>query len=103
MYARLVTTHLKPGKFDLATRKFEEKIIPMLKLQKGFRDEVSFFDKEKNESLAISFWDAEADLRVYEKETYPEMVKVLSETFVGTPEVRLFEVANATFYKIHAN
>ena len=103
MYARLVTTHLKPGKFELATRKFEEKIIPMLKTQKGFRDEVSFFDKEKNESLAISFWDAEADLRVYEKEAYPEMVKVLSDTFEGTPEVRRFEVANATFYKIHAN
>ena len=103
MYARLVTTHLKPGKFDLATRKFEEKIIPMLKLQKGFRDEVSFFDKEKNESVAISFWDAEADLRKYEKYAYPEMVKLLSDTFEGTPEVRRFEVANATFYKIHAS
>lgn len=103
MYARLVTTHLKPGTFDLATRKFEEKIIPALKLQKGFRDEVSFFDKEKNESLAISFWDAEADLRKYEKDGYPEMVKVLGDTIVGTPVVRRFEVANATFYKIHAS
>jgi hypothetical protein len=103
MYARLVTTHLKPGKFDLATRTFEEKIIPKLKMQKGFRDEVSFFDKEKNESLAISFWDAEADLRKYEKDAYPEMVRVLSDTFEGTPEVRRFEVANSTFYKIHAS
>lgn len=103
MYARLVTTHLKPGKFDLATRKFEEKIIPMLKKQPGFRDEVSFFDKEKNESLAISFWDAEADLRKYEKDAYPEMVKVLGDLVEGTPLVRRFEVANATFYKIHAN
>lgn len=103
MYARLVTTHLKPGKFDLATRKFEEKIIPMLRMQKGFRDEVSFFDKEKNESVAISFWDDEADLRKYEKDAYPEMVKVLSDTFEGTPEVRRFEVANSTFYKIHAS
>jgi len=103
MYARLVTTHLKPGSFDLATRKFEEKVIPMLKKQKGFRDEVSFFDKDKNESVAISFWDAEADLRKYEKDLYPEMVKLLSDTFIGTPEVRRFEVANATFYKIHAS
>lgn len=103
MYARLVTTQLKPGKFDLATRKLEEKIIPMLKTQKGFRDEVSFFDKEKNESVAISFWDAEADLRKYEKDAYPEMVRVLSDTFEGTPEVRRFEVSNATFYKIHAS
>ncbi|MGE0031532.1 MAG: hypothetical protein AB7T20_10475 [Steroidobacteraceae bacterium] len=103
MYARQVTTHLKPGQFDLATRRFEEKIIPMLKTQKGFRDEVSFFDREKNESVAISFWDAEADLRKYEKDAYPDMVRLLSDTFEGTPEVRRFEVANATFYKIHAS
>ena len=103
MYARLVTTHLKPGKLDLATRRFEEKIIPTLKKQRGFRDEVSFFDKDRNESVAISFWDAEDDVRKYEKETYPEMVKALSDTFEGTPEVRHFEVANATFYKIHAS
>jgi heme-degrading monooxygenase HmoA len=103
MFARLVTATMKPGKFDLATRKFEEKIIPELRKQHGFRDEVSFFDKERNESLAISFWDTEADVRKYEKDMYPEMIKTLSDTFEGTPKVKHFEVANATFYKIHAS
>jgi heme-degrading monooxygenase HmoA len=103
MFARLVTTHIKPGKFDLLTRKFEEKIIPSLRKQPGFRDEVSFFDKKLSESVAISFWDSEADERKYDKDLYPEMVKTLSETFDGVPEVRRFEVANSTMYKIHAN
>ena len=53
MFARLVTTHVKPGNFDLLTRKFEEKVIPMLKNQPGFRDEVTFYDKDKGESFAI--------------------------------------------------
>lgn len=103
MFARLVTTHMKPGQFDLATRKFEEKIIPTLRKQHGFRDEVSFFDKDRNESVAISFWETEADARKYEKDTYPEMVKTLSDTFEGIPDVKGFEVANATWYKIHAS
>jgi heme-degrading monooxygenase HmoA len=103
MYARLVTSHLKPGKFDLATRRIEEKVIPTLRKQKGFRDEISFYDKDSNESIAISFWDTEADVRKYEKDIYPEMVKSLSETFEEAPEVKHFEVANATFYKIHAS
>jgi heme-degrading monooxygenase HmoA len=103
MYARVVTSHLKPGKFDLATRRIEEKVIPMLRKQKGFRDEISFFDKDSNESVAISFWDTEADVRKYEKDVYPDMVKTLSETFEETPQVRHFEVANATFYRIHAS
>jgi heme-degrading monooxygenase HmoA len=103
MFARLVTTHLKPGKFDLVTRKFEEKVIPRLRKQPGFRDEVSFFDADRREAVAISFWDTEADERKYDKELYPEMIKTLSDVFEGTPEVRRFEVANATMYKIRAN
>lgn len=103
MFARVVTSHMKAGKFDLATRRFEEKIIPTLRKQHGFRDEISFFDKDRKESVAISFWDTEEDVRKYEKETYPLMVKELRDTIEGTPEVKHFEVANATWYKIHAS
>jgi heme-degrading monooxygenase HmoA len=103
MFARLVTTHIKPGKFDLVALKFEEKVIPTLRKQPGFRDEVSFFDKDRGESVAISFWNTEADERLYQKDAYPEIVKALSDTFEGTPEVRRFEVANSTMYKIRAN
>jgi heme-degrading monooxygenase HmoA len=81
----------------------QEKVIPTLRKQKGFRDEISFYDKDSNESIAISFWDTEADVRKYEKDIYPEMVKSLSETFEEAPKVKHFEVANATFYKIHAS
>ncbi len=103
MFARLVTSHLKPGKFDLVTRRFEEKVIPTLRKQPGFRDEVSFFDADRGDSIAISFWNTEADERKYDKEVYPELIKTLSDTFEGTPLVRRFEVANSTMYKIHAN
>lgn len=103
MFARLVTSHLKPGKFDLVTRKLEENVIPTLRKQPGFRDEVSFFDADRSESLAISFWNTEADERRYDKEIYPEMIKALGDSFEGTPEVRCFEVANSTMHKIHAS
>lgn len=103
MFARLVTAHVKPGNFDLVTRKFEEKVIPTLRKQPGFRDEVSFFDADRGESVAISFWDSEADERKYAKDLYPEILKTLSDSIEGTPDVRRFEVANSTMYKIRAN
>ncbi|MDH3816653.1 MAG: hypothetical protein OEU49_02040 [Chromatiales bacterium] len=103
MYARLVKAHMKPGKYELATRRIEEKVIPLLKQQTGFRDEVSFFDKEKEESVAISFWDTEADVRKYETDVYPDLMRSLTDTFEGTPMVQHFEVANSTWYKIHAS
>jgi heme-degrading monooxygenase HmoA len=103
MYARLVTTHVKPGNFELLTRKFEEKVIPTLRKQPGFRDEVSFWDADKGESVAISFWDTEADERKYAKDFYPEILKSLTGLIEETPFVKRFEVANATMYRIHAN
>lgn len=102
MYARLVTAHVKPGKYSTATRRFEEKVIPLLKKQKGFRDEVSFLDEDREESVAISFWDSEADMREYEKDVYPDLIKSMTDMFEGKPQVRHFEVANSTWYKIHA-
>jgi heme-degrading monooxygenase HmoA len=103
MYARLVTTHVKPGNFEMLTRKFEEKVIPTLRKQPGFRDEVTFWDADKRESVTISFWDTEADERKYAKEFYPQILKSLSELIEETPLVKRFEVANATMYGIHAN
>jgi heme-degrading monooxygenase HmoA len=103
MFARLVTAHVKPGRFDLLTRKFEEKVIPTLRKQYGFRDEISFWDADKGESVAISFWETEADERKYAKDLYPEILTSLSDNFEGTPEIRRFEVANSTMYKIRAN
>lgn len=102
MYARLVTAHVKPGKYEVATRRFEEKVIPLLQKQKGFRDELSFLDEDREESVAISFWDTEADMREYEKDVYPDLMKSMNDMFEGKPQVRHFEVANSTWYKIHA-
>ena len=48
MFVRQVSAHFKPGKFDLLSKRLENDVIPLLKKQKGFRDEISFFDKEKD-------------------------------------------------------
>lgn len=102
MYARLVKSHLKPGKYEMATRMLEEKVIPMLKKQKGFRDEVSFLDEDHKESVAISFWDTEKDVRKYEADVYPKVIDTMKDTIEGKPVVQHFEVANSTWYNIHA-
>ncbi len=49
MCARLVTTHMKPGRFDKATDRLAKDVIPLLKKQAGFRDELSFFDDTKDD------------------------------------------------------
>ncbi len=102
MYARLVTGHFKPEKFDFATKTLEKEVIPMLKKQHGFRDEISFFNKGMKEGYAISFWDDKSDLEKYQREVYPKMRDKMADVWETQPVAHEFEVANSTWYKIHA-
>jgi heme-degrading monooxygenase HmoA len=102
MYARMVKGQFKPEKYEFVTHTLEKDIIPLLKKQKGFRDELSFFAKDMKEGYAISFWDNKADLEKYEREVYPKVHEKMAEAFVTKPIAHDFEVSNSTWYKIHA-
>jgi heme-degrading monooxygenase HmoA len=102
MFVRQVTAHYKPGKFDLLNKRLENDIIPLLKKQTGFRDELSFCDKEEDEAVAMSFWDTRKDAEKYERDIYPQVSSKLEDVIEGKPMVRSFEVNNSTWYDIHA-
>jgi heme-degrading monooxygenase HmoA len=84
------------------TRTLENEVIPMLRKQKGFRDEITLVAAERNEVVAISFWDRKEDAESYNREKYPEILKTLSKVVEGTPRVESFEVANSTSHQIAA-
>lgn len=102
MFVRQVTSHFKPGKFELLGKKMEQEVIPLLKKQPGFRDELSFFDKNKGQAIAMSFWDNKSDAEKYAKDVYPTVHKEMAEMIDSTPEIKWFEVGNSTWYNIHA-
>ncbi|MDH3491508.1 MAG: hypothetical protein OEM20_05825 [Gammaproteobacteria bacterium] len=103
MFIRQVKAHFKPEKFDLLNKRLEKDVIPMLKKQKGFRDELSFFDKEKDEAIAMSFWDTKEHAEKYARDLYPTIHKKMEDVLKDTPQVRSYEVANSTCYNIHAS
>jgi len=84
------------------TRVIENEIIPLLRKQKGFRDEITFVAPEGAEAVANSFWDTKEDAEAYNRAGYQEVLKTLSKVVEGTPKVETFEVANSTFHKIAA-
>jgi hypothetical protein len=102
MYARMVKGQFKPDKFDFVTSMLEKEVIPLLKKQKGFRDELSFFAKDMKEGYAISFWDNKTDLEKYEREVYPKVHEKFADAYVTQPITHDFEIANSTWYKIQA-
>ena len=103
MYTRNVSLKLKTNSVPEFTRTLEKEIIPLLRKQKGFQDEISFVAPERNEAVAISFWDKKDSAEAYNREKYPEVLKALSNVVEGTPRVEAFEVANSTSHQIAAS
>ena len=97
MFARHVTMHLKPNTRAEFTQTIEKEIIPLLRKQNGFEDEIAFVaEGAGTEVVAISLWDKKEDAEAYHRGSYPEVLKALAKVVDGTPEVRNFEVASST-------
>jgi heme-degrading monooxygenase HmoA len=103
VYTRNVSLKLKANGAPEFARTLEKEIIPLLRRQEGFRDAISFVAPERNEAIAISFWDKKENAEAYSRERYPEVLKVLSKVVEGAPKVETFEVANSTSHEIAAS
>jgi hypothetical protein len=102
MYARNVSMNLKPNTAREFGQTFEKDILPILRKQNGFKDEITFVDADGKAVLAISLWDRKESADVYSRETYPQVLKGLARVVEGTPAVQAYEVANSTWHKIGA-
>ncbi len=100
MFTRRVSMHLKPNSVAEFTKTIEKDILPLLRKQKGFQDEITFVVPGGTEAFGVSLWDNRENAEAYNRETYPEVAKILARVVEGTPKVETYEVANSTFHKI---
>ena len=102
MFSRHVIMELKPNATTEFTNVVESKILPLLRKQKGFRDEMTFVAPDRSEAIAISFWDTKEEAEAYNVSGYPEVLKTLTNLVEGTPRVGLAELATSTLHKLAA-
>jgi hypothetical protein len=102
MFARRVYMHLKPNSVAELRQRLEKEIIPLLRKQKGFQDEITFVAPSGTEAFGISLWDRAESAEAYNRGTYPEVTKLLATVVDGPPQVENYNVANSTFHKIAA-
>jgi hypothetical protein len=100
MFARSISVHLKPNSIAEFTRLIEQEILPLLRKQKGFRDEMTFVVPGGAEAVGISLWDQKDNADAYSRDAYPGVLKALGKVVEDTPQVRVYEVCNSTFHKI---
>src|ERR1017187_10186019 len=102
MFARNVSFHLKSNMLSDYTRTFEKDVLPLLRKQNGFKDEITFSSPGGTEVTAISLWENKANADSYNTSAYPEVLKTFARVIEGTPRVQSGEVVNSTFHKIAA-
>ena len=100
MFARNVSMNLKPNTLPEFTRTFEKDVVPVLRQQKGFRDEITFSTPGSTDVIAISLWDSKENAEAYNSNIYPQVLKTLDRVLDGAPKVRLSDVMYSTFHKI---
>jgi hypothetical protein len=102
MFTRNVTMKLKPNTAPEFKGLVENEILPLLRKQQGFRDELTFVAPERSEVLAISIWETKENAEAYNRAGYPEILKIVSKVIDGTPKVETFELSTSTLHKFAA-
>jgi hypothetical protein len=92
--------HLKANSVAEFTQKLETEIIPLLRKQNGFQDEITFVSPGGKEAFALSLWTRAEDADAYNRGSYAGVAKIMSTVIEGSPQVETFDVANSTFHKI---
>ena len=100
MFARNVLIHLKSNMLSDYTRTFEKDVLPLLRKQKGFKDELTLSNPGSADVIAISLWESKANAEAYNTNTYPEVLKTLARMVDGTPKVQTFEAVTSTFHNV---
>jgi hypothetical protein len=100
MFARNVSFQLKSNMLSDYTRTFENEILPLLRKQKGFKDEFTLSNPGSQNAIAISLWDSKTNAEAYNTSTYAQVLKTLGRFIDGTPRVHTFEAVTSTFHNI---
>jgi hypothetical protein len=99
MFARKVSVRLKSDSAGQFIQKMENEIIPLLRKQDGFLDELTLIAQSGKEIYAYSFWENSEDAEKYDRASFSEVTNLLNGLIDGPIRVHTYMVANSTFHK----
>ena len=101
MFTRVVEIRTKLGKSRDFSATLNEKVLPILRKQPGFVDEITMISNtEPDRVLALSFWQSEADAERYHSEQFQNVSQILSPHMETPPRVQTYDVDTSTTHHI---
>ncbi len=103
MYLLLIEGSVKPGKKNDFINAWKTEILPNLKKQHGFVDEIlNFGTTDPERAVGLSFWKTQEDAERYHREVMPRLTNNLQQVITGPPTVRPFSVEASETFRIAA-
>jgi steroid delta-isomerase-like uncharacterized protein len=96
MYARNVSIRIKQGKLAEFNRMLDTEVLPILRRQAGFREEITFAQAGDVDITAISLWDSKEQAEAYHASEYPKVLKAVNAVLDGTPRLQHLNVIQST-------
>lgn len=102
MFARKLSIRVKLEMFSEFTRVLEREIVPLLRQQKGFKDEIVLATPQSRDVLVLSFWETSEDADAYHNSAYRDALRVLAGLVEASPRAGAPDVVHTTLYESYA-
>jgi quinol monooxygenase YgiN len=101
MFTRIVTMTCKPGQAKQVCKNITDKILPLLKKQQGFLDEILLVSAtDPNRVVGQSFWKSREEAERYHRDQFPKIREMMQEALTGAPVVETYDVDTSTTHHI---
>lgn len=101
MFTRVVEVTTKNGKAREVSRTIQDKVLPILKNQNGFVDEITLISTSNpNRIVALSFWKTAEDAQQYQTQQFQTVNNLIRSQLESDPRIETYDLENSTVHKI---
>ncbi|UCC41216.1 MAG: antibiotic biosynthesis monooxygenase [Candidatus Aminicenantes bacterium] len=88
MFARLLRIQTKVDEIDEVAKLFKEKVIPLCKNQKGYKEAYFLAERDIGHGVLITLWETEEDMMATEHSRFFQEQLVKFMKFFTAPPIR---------------
>jgi heme-degrading monooxygenase HmoA len=97
MLARYVTMKLRADSVTKFARIIDTEVVPLLRKQEGYMNQITLISPERVEAAVITFWHTKETEEAFNRTQNPEVLEKLLGVIEGTPRIDIFEVVSSSF------
>jgi len=96
MFVRNLSMHLRPNSLAAFNKAFADVVLPDLRKQPGFVDELAFVNDNYNHITAISLWESRETADAYQASGHAFAMAALEKVIAGDAKTRTSSVVSCT-------